>query len=144
MALRDYRLRNILTLFRPSKQRALRVLKTPFNLAFRIDVVILVENGINTLQVAYFDLENNKANIQANLDLLKETREEATIKAVALQRQVAQYYNKRVKVRQFNEGDLILRNYKASTPLIEQKKLSANQEGPNLILVVVDRVAYKL
>ena len=44
---------------------------TLLNLAFGMDVLILVEVGINTLRLKYFDLKQNKDNIKANLDLLE-------------------------------------------------------------------------
>ena len=59
---------------------------TPFNLAFGSDAVIPIEIGINSLQVAHFDLEQNEANLRANLDLLEEIREESSVKAAARQR----------------------------------------------------------
>ena len=59
---------------------------TPFNLVFGTDVVIPVEIGINTLRVSHYDLQQNKANLRANLDLLEEMREDASVKAAARQR----------------------------------------------------------
>ena len=96
-----------------------RTRDTPFNLAFGIDAVIHVEIGINSLRVSHYDSEQNEANLRANLDLLKEIREEASVKAVARQRVMAQYFNKQVKVRIFEEGDLVLRNCRASRPVEE-------------------------
>ena len=84
---------------------------TPFNLAFRDDAVIPVEIGINSIRVSHYNPEQNEANLRANLDLLEEIREEASIKAVVRQRVVAQYFNKRVKTKAFEAGDLVLRNY---------------------------------
>ena len=72
---------------------------TLFNLAFRSDVVNLVEVGINSLRVTHFNFLDNDVGIQANLDCLEETREEASLKAATRQRQVAQYYNKKVKTK---------------------------------------------
>ena len=43
----------------------------------------------------------------ANLDLLEETREEASIKNATRQREVAKHYNKKVKVHKFEVGDLV-------------------------------------
>ena len=69
--------------------------------------------------MAYFNPEQNESNLQANLDLLKEIREDSNIKIVAKQRQIAQYYNKWVKIRTFEEGDLVVRNCLASRPVGE-------------------------
>ena len=106
---------------------------TPFNLAFGTDAVILVEIEINTLRVSHYDSQQNEVNIRANLDLLKEMREDASIKAAARQRSVAQHFNKQVKARLFEEGDLVLRNCQASRPVGEQRKLSPTWEGPYLV-----------
>ena len=83
---------------------------TPFNLAFEVDAVIPVEIGINSLRVSHYNLEQNEANIRANLNLLEEIREEASVKVTARQKIVAQYFNKQVKAKIFEEGDLVLRN----------------------------------
>ena len=101
---------------------------TPFNLAFETDAVISVEIGINTLRISHYDSQQNKSNLSANLDLLEEIREDAGVKAAARQRSVAQHFNKQVKARSFEEGDLILRNCQASRPIGEQRKLSPTWE----------------
>ena len=117
---------------------------TPFNLAFRTNAVIPVEIGINTLRVSHYDLQQNKANLSANLDLLEEIREVAGVKTAARQRSVAQHFNKRVKARLFEEGDLVLRNCQASRPVGEQRKLSPTWEGPYLVTSVIGKGAYRL
>ena len=117
---------------------------TPFNLAFGSDVVIPVEIGINSLWVAHFDLEQNESNLRANLDLLEEIKEEASVKAAARQRQVAQYYNKQVKIKIFEEWDLVLRNHRANQSVGEQRKLSLTWEGPYLIFSIIGNVVYRL
>ena len=93
-------------------------------MAFGADVVIPVEIGINSLRISHYDPEQNEANLRANLDLLEEIRKEASVKGAARQRVVAQYFNKQVMSRTYNEGDLVLRNYRASRPVGEQRKLS--------------------
>ena len=67
---------------------------TLFNLAFEAEAVIPVKIGINFLRVSHYNPEQNEANLRANLDLLEEIREEASVKAAARQRIVAQYFNK--------------------------------------------------
>ena len=56
---------------------------TPFNLAFRSDSFIPIEIGINSLWIAHYDSEQNEVNLRANLDLLNEIKEEASVKAAA-------------------------------------------------------------
>ena len=55
---------------------------TSFNLAFRSDAVIRIEIVINSLRISHFDVEQNDANLRANLDLFEEIREEASVKTV--------------------------------------------------------------
>ena len=76
--------------------------------------------------------------------MLEEVREEASLRAAARQKQTAQRYNKTVKPKSFNEGDLVLRNCQASRPAGELKKLSPSWEGPYLVSAVVGHGAYKL
>ena len=71
-------------------------------------------------------------------------RECASVKAAARQRSVAQHFNKQVKVRLFEERDLVLRNCQASRPVGEQRKLSPTWEGPYLVFFVIGKGAYRL
>ena len=103
-----------------------------------------MEIDINSLRVAYCDPEQNEANLRANLDLLKEIREEANVKVVVRQRRMTQYFNKQIKAKAFEKGDLILKNYRASRPAGEQRKLSPTWEGPNLVFSVIRKGAYIL
>ena len=117
---------------------------TPFNLTFGADVVIPVEIGINSIRVSHYNQEQNEANLRINVDLLEEIREETVIKTAARQRVVAQYSNKRVKPKIFEEGDLVLRNCRASRPVGEHKKLSPTWERPYMVSSVIRNGAYRL
>ena len=100
--------------------------------------------GINSLKVAHYNFEQNEANLRANLDLLEEIKEEASVKVAIRQRRVAQYFNKQVKTRKFEEGDLVLRSCRASRPARKQRKLSPTWEGPYLVSSVIRKGAYRL
>ena len=106
--------------------------------------MIPVEISINSIRVSHYNQWQNEANLRVNLDLLEEIREEAVTKAAARQRVVAQYFNQRVKPKVFEEGDLVLRNCRASRPVGEHRKLSPTWEGPYLISSVVEKGAYRL
>ena len=113
-------------------------------MTFGADAFIPVKIGINSLRVAFCDLEQNKANLRANLDLLEEIREEASVKAATRQKKVAQYFNKQIKARAFEEGDLVLRNCRASRPTGKQRKLSPIWEGPYLVYSIIGKEVYRL
>ena len=62
---------------------------TSFNLAYGSDAIITIEVEINSLQVAHFDSQKNETSIRANLDLLNDVKEDASLRAIVRQRQVA-------------------------------------------------------
>ncbi|GAA0161517.1 hypothetical protein LIER_17814 [Lithospermum erythrorhizon] len=56
---------------------------------------------------------------------------------------MARFYNRRVKIRQFKEGDLVLRLFKASKPK-KQDKLNPKCEGPYRVRRVIGSGTYEL
>lgn len=56
--------------------------KTPFNLAFGIEAIILLEIGLPSLQVKNFNKDDNSEQLRANLDLLEELWERVVVKIV--------------------------------------------------------------
>ena len=61
-----------------------------------------------------------------NLDLIDEAREEARIKAEVVKRRVERQYSFKVKLRQFQVGDLVLR---MAHPYELENKLSPKWTG---------------
>ena len=57
---------------------------------------------------------------------------------------MAQHFNKQVKARLFEEGDLVLRNCRDSQSIGEQRKLSPTWEGSYLVSSEVEKGAYRL
>ena len=94
--------------------------------------------------MTHHDPQKNGSSLKTILNLSEEVREEVNVKVVTRQRQVAQYYNKRVKLRQLNERDLMLWNCQVSRPQGEQRKFSTNWEGLYLVSTVAELGAYKL
>ena len=117
--------------------------ETPFRLAFGTKAVILLDIRFLTLRTEHFELQNNQAQLRANLDFLDSIREQALIWTVIYQQKVAKYYNSRVKSKVFHVGDLVLRESKVSQ-LTEVEKLSAKWEGPYVIIKVIKLGAYQL
>ena len=73
----------------------------PFRLAFGTDAVIPLNIGLSALRTKPFELENNQAQLWANLNFLDSLREQALIQIIAYQQKVAKYYNSRVKTKAF-------------------------------------------
>lgn len=78
-----------------------------------------------------------------SLDLLDEVHDVAMVRLTVYQRRMAQYYNRMVKLRRFEVGDLILREIEASTPQ-NTRKLMPNWEGPYEIVGVPKSRMYRL
>ena len=76
-----------------------------------------------------------------NLDLLDEVREEAKVSAEAVKRRVERRHNSKVRPRQFQEVDLVMR--KAHQHEIENK-LSPKWTGPFRVVETLENDAYRL
>ena len=61
----------------------------PFNLTFGSDAIVPMEIEINSLRMVHFEPKQNESSLRANLNLLDEIREDACVKAIAKQRQIA-------------------------------------------------------
>jgi len=84
-------------------------METPFSLVYGSDAMIPVEIHESSPRFQNFVAEESNEERRVNLDLLDEAREEARIKAEAVKRRVERQYNSKVKPRQFQIGDLVMR-----------------------------------
>ena len=82
--------------------------ETPFNLTYSTKAVILVEVGLISLRREFFDEQDNKDQLKQNLDLVDEVRDQAAQRMAKYKQKIAEYYNRRVKLKKFNIGDLVL------------------------------------
>ncbi|KAK3039298.1 hypothetical protein RJ639_026682 [Escallonia herrerae] len=108
------------------------------------EAMLPVEIGVSTIRALHFHEVNNEAGLRANLDLLDETRTQAHERSVVIKQRVARYYNQRVRSKQFQEGDLVLRKLEVSDPKAATGKLSPNWEGPYRVIKVLKPGAYAL
>ncbi|KAK3006096.1 hypothetical protein RJ639_017350 [Escallonia herrerae] len=106
--------------------------------------LVEVEIGVPTIQALHFNELNNEVGFRANLDLVEEARTHAHVRSVAIKQRVARYYNQRVRSKQFNEGDLVLRKLEVSDPKAATGKLTPNWEGPYRVIKVLKTGAYAL
>ena len=82
--------------------------ETPFNLTYGIEAVIPVEVGLTSLRREFFDKQDNDDQLKQNLDLVDEVRDQAAQRMAKYKQKIAEYYNRRVKLKKFNIGDLVL------------------------------------
>ncbi|KAK3043471.1 hypothetical protein RJ639_002050 [Escallonia herrerae] len=118
--------------------------ETPFLLCFGIEALLPVEVGLPTVRVLQFSEAENEENLRGNLDLLDDVRAQALDRVILTKQRVARFYNRRVRMRIFRVGDLVLRKLGVSNPKATVGKLSPNWEGPYKISKVLRPGAYSL
>ena len=89
--------------------------ETPFRLTYGTKVVIPIKVGITSVRREVFHEGNNEDRLRVNLDCLNEVRDGASHKMTRYQQKMSEYYNKRVKFRRLNIGDLVLRKVTLAT-----------------------------
>ena len=104
--------------------------ETPFRLTFGIEAIIPVEVGLTSYSVKTYEDQKNQQELNNNLDLIDEVREKAKKRMAKHKEAKARYYNRKVKVRRFNIGDLVLRKVSQATQDPSQGKLGPAWEGP--------------
>ena len=72
---------------------------------------------------------NNEGLLQ-NLDLLEGVREQSLLRLEAYQQTISRFFNRRVKSRSFQLGDLVLQRIFPNTKNPTDGKLAPNWEGP--------------
>ena len=73
--------------------------ETPFRLTYGTEVVIPIKVGVASTKQTTFSKEENDDKLQVNLDCLDEVRDKASSRMIEYQWKMAEYYNKRVKLR---------------------------------------------
>ena len=74
-----------------------------------------MEVGLTSLRVKTYEGQKNQQELNNNLDLIDDVREEAMKRIAKHKEALAKYCNRKVKVRRFNIGDLVLRKISQAT-----------------------------
>ena len=117
---------------------------TLFRLTYGTDAVIPVEVRVTSTRRTVFSEEGNDEKLRLNLDCLDEVRDKASSRMTKYQQKMAEYYNKRVKLRQLDIEDLVLRKVSAATKDPNQGKLRPTWEGPYKVVHYSQRGSYHL
>jgi len=106
--------------------------------------MIPVEVNEPTLRRQIEDWNINNECFRTYLDLIEELREKATIKEEIVKRMACKRFNAKIKLRSFNEGDLVwrMRTYARKDP--QQGKLSPNWECLFRVMESLQNGAYRL
>ena len=97
-----------------------------------MEAVIPTEIGLPTIRTNTPESEN-KGSMIRELDTSDELREAATIHVASYQRRFSNSYNKRVRPRVFQPGDLVLRRVFENTVDPTAGKFQPNWEGPYVV-----------
>ena len=103
-----------------------------FTLTYGMEAVIPTEIGLPTTRTATPELENAESVVR-ELDASDELREATTIRVASYPRSLANSYNKRVKPRLFQRGDLVLRKVFKNTVDPTIGKFQPNWEEPYVV-----------
>ena len=118
--------------------------ETPFRLTYGTEAVIPVEVGVTSIKRGTFNKGINDDELRLNLDCLDEVRDNASSKMTKYQKKMAEYYNKRVKLRRLDIEDLVLRKTTTTTKNPTQGKLGPTWEGPYRVIHYSRQGSYHL
>ena len=104
--------------------------ETPFRLTYGADAVIPAKIGLTSYRVQSYTEDKNEEAMRLQLDLVDEARAMATQRLARYQNLMSKHYNARVRHRNFQIGDLVLRKVMGVTKDPTQGKLGPNWEGP--------------
>ena len=89
--------------------------ETPFRLAYRSEAVILAEIELTSYKVGNHDEGKNDEVMRLQLNLVDEVRATIEQRLARYQNLMAKHYNSKVKPRDFQVGDLVLRKVIGAT-----------------------------
>ena len=92
-----------------------------FAITYGMGAIIPTEIGMPTIRTGMPNQENAELVIK-DLDTIDELRESATVRIASYQCRLANSYNKRVKPRMFQPGDLVLRKVFENTTDLAARK----------------------
>ena len=118
--------------------------ETPFRLTYGTEAIILIEVGVTSTRRAAFSEEGNDDELRINLDYLDEVRENASSRMAKYQQKMAEYYNRRMKLRQVDILDFVLHKVSVATKDPNQGKLGPTWEGPYMVVHYSRRGSYHL
>ena len=108
--------------------------ETPFQLTYGADAVILAKVGLTSYRVQNYIEDKNEEAMRLQLDLVDEARATAEQRLARYQNLMSKHYNAKVRHRDFQIGDLVLRKVMGAVKDPSQGKLGPNWEGPYRII----------
>ncbi|XP_073136999.1 uncharacterized protein [Henckelia pumila] len=113
--------------------------ETPFSLVYGNEAVLPTEIGEESARVIFYDDKNGEKRME-DLDFVEEKREADSIRMEAYKNRIARSYNRRVRRKGFQVGDLVLKRVQDVTV----GKLDPKWEGPYKMVMRLSSDAYYL
>ena len=104
--------------------------ETPFRFAYGTEAVIPAEVGLTSYQVESYHEDKNEEAMRLQLDLVDEVKAVAEQRLAHYQNLMAKHYNTKVRHRDFQVSDLVIRKVMGTARDPSQGKLGPNWEGP--------------
>ncbi|KAK8923593.1 hypothetical protein KSP39_PZI019849 [Platanthera zijinensis] len=124
--------------------------ETPFKLSHGSEAVLPIELEVRTPRVAEAEAgreewrDENEGEQRLSLDLIEEVRDLSAVRQEEVKRRMAKYFDKHVRVKQFVEGDLVLKKVDAAGRSAVVGKLHPNWEGPYIVKETLKSGGYHL
>ncbi|GJR58414.1 reverse transcriptase domain-containing protein [Tanacetum coccineum] len=117
--------------------------ETPFSLTYGSKVVIPAEIGMHTHRTMMIREDENEDELHLNMDLLQERKEASAIREAKYKTKMEQYYNQKLRLMSFKQGEYVFRKNEANR-VEDQGKLGPKWEGPYRVTKVYQNSSYKL
>ncbi|XP_074282702.1 uncharacterized protein LOC141607240 [Silene latifolia] len=120
---------------------------TPYYLVYGMEAVQPVELEVPSLRILLESQVPEADWVQARYDslvLLDERRLNALYHVQLYQKRIERAFNKKVKPRGINEGDLVLKSVRALLPVDPRGKFKPNWAGPYLVKKILTGGAVRL
>ena len=116
---------------------------SPFALTYGMEAVIPTEIGLPSIRTDTPE-PGNAESIIKELDMSDEQREATAIGITSYQHRLENSYNRRVKPRVFQPGDLVLRKVFENTADPTAGKFQPNWEGPYVVMRASETESYAI
>ncbi|XP_074328082.1 uncharacterized protein LOC141665996 [Apium graveolens] len=117
--------------------------ETPFKLAYGTEVMLPIEVGSPSHRAINFDEIANEEGLKTNIELIDEVQDQVVVKMERYKEKTKEHFSKKSIVRNFQVGDLVLRDTEASDPT-NTGKLIPKWEGPYKVKEDLRPGTYKL
>ena len=105
---------------------------SPFALTYGMEAIVPIEIGMPTLRTDLPE-QSNAETVIKDLNTIDELREAATVRLASYHSRLANLYNRRMKPRMFQPGDLVLRKVFENIVDPSAGKFQPNWEGSYIV-----------